>query len=240
MKILSFQFNIRLFVFLLIGFVLCTIVGTVSHEGGHWAVSKYFGNTPKIHYASTSLGFEAKATEFETFYEKNKSKILSREESPEKEKFREINKNVGREKFLITLGGPIQTMITGTIGFLILWFNRKKIYRKYNLTFSIWASIFITFFWSRQILNFIGSLDTLFETERRAYRSDEPKLSQYLELPHWVFGLITCILGLLLLSWVFFKIIPIRQRLTFLLAGLTGSALGLYLWMDKLGPVILP
>lgn len=237
---MSLKFNFRLFLSLVFGFVLCTIVGTVSHEGGHWVVSKYFGNTPKVHYASTSLGFEAKATEFETFYEKNKSKILSREESPEKEKFREMNKNAGREKFLITLGGPVQTMLTGTIGFLILWFNRKEIYRKYNLTFKIWLSVFLSFFWSRQILNFTGSLDTLFETERRTYRSDEPRLSQYLEFPHWVFGLITCIIGLLLLSWVFFKIIPIRQRLTFLLAGISGSALGWYLWMDKLGPVILP
>lgn len=237
---MSLKFNFRLFLSLIFGFVLCTIVGTVSHEGGHWVVSKYFGNTPEIHYAFTTLGFEARAVKFETFYEKNKSKILSREESPEKEKFKEMMKNVDREKFLVTLGGPVQTILTGTIGFLLLWFNRKDISRKYNLPFKTWLSIFLCFFWSRQILNFIGSLDTVFETERRAYRSDEPKLSQYLELPHWVFGLITCIIGLFLLSWVFFKIVPIRQRLTFLLAGISGSALGWYLWMYKLGPVILP
>lgn len=237
---MSLKFNSRVFLSLLFGFVLCTIVGTVSHEGGHWVVSKYFGNTPKVHYASTSLGFEAKAIEFETFYEKNKSKILSREESPEKEKFIAMSKNAQEERFLITLGGPVQTMLTGNIGFLILWFNRKEIYRKYNLTFKIWLSIFLSFFWSRQILNFICSLDTVFEIERRVYRSDEPWLSQYLELPHWVFGLITCIVGILLLSWVFFKIVPIHQRLTFLLAGISGSALGWYLWMYKLGPFILP
>lgn len=237
---MSLKFNFRLFLSLVFGFVLCTIIGTVSHEGGHCIIAKILGQEVTLHYASMTHQNEKQLQAIHSSYVKNKDKIIAKESSPEQTAHRAIIKKHKKEDFFVTLGGPIQTMLTGTIGFLILWFNRKEIYRKYNLTFKIWIPIFLSFFWSRQILNFIASIDTLLETERRTYRSDEPIISQYLELPHWAFGLVTCILGILILSWVFFKIIPIRQRLTFLLAGLIGSALGWYIWMDKLGPIILP
>ena len=43
-----------------------------------------------------------------------------------------------------------------------------------------------------------------------------------------------------LLTWVVFYIIPKQQRLNFLCAGLVGSFMGWIIWMDILGPVVMP
>lgn len=238
MTVIILKFRFRLFFCFAFMFALFTIIGTVSHEGGHWVVAKYFGYDAKLHYASTSYDSE-KLREF-NFIEKHKEKIQVEEKSSEKDKYLEIAESQRKEKLLIILGGPIQTLLTGTIGFLILWFKRKRIFRKYNLSSSNWISIFLAFFWSRQVFNFIASADMLLQAEKTSYVSDEPRISQLLNLPFWSIGLVTCILGILILSWICFKIIPIRQRLTFILAGMAGSAVGWYVWMYELGPIILP
>lgn len=240
MAIITLQFRFRLFFCITLGFILCTVIGTVSHESGHYIVGKYLGHDAKLHYASTSYNKSDKSKEYDVFIEKNKDKIQAQEKSPEKDKYSEIAELKRQESLFLVLGGPVLTILMGTIGFLILWFKRKKIYRKYNLSSSNWISIFLAFFWSRQVFNFIASADMLLQAEETFYKSDEPRISQLLNLPFWSIGLLTCIIGLLILSWICFKIIPIRQRLTFILAGLAGSAAGWCLWMYKLGPIILP
>ncbi len=243
MKFITFNFNFRLFLYLVLGFVLCTIVGTVSHEAGHCAVAKYYGRNPELHYAYMIPGAPAWIDEYHKEFAKNKNKLLSREPSPEKEEFKKFAKRhtekFKRESFYITLGGPAQTMFTGIIGFTILWYRRKKIYSRKYLNPMEWIAVFLTYFWSREVFNFLFSINATFSAQTH-FSSDEPKLSQYLQLPPWAFGLITCIIGGIILLWVTFRAIPIHQRLTFLLSGLIGSAMGWMVWLEWLGPVLLP
>lgn len=240
MKILTLHFNIRLFIYLSIGFIICTAAGTLSHEGGHCIVAKILGQDVRLHYASMNHINTEKRDSLKTYFNKHRDKIRTDKSSQEFHTFQQMYSDYVYEDFLVILGGPVQTMLTGTIGFAILWLNRKKIYRRYTLPFAAWVSIFLAFFWSRQLFNFIFSLDTIFTTQKIRFRSDEPRLSLYMDLPHWAFGLAAFITGSLIVRWVVFKVIPIRHRLTFILAGLAGSAAGWYLWMDKFGPVILP
>lgn len=126
MAIITLQFRFRLFLCLTLSFILCTIIGTVSHEGGHYIIGKYLGHDAKLHYASTSYNGSEKSREYDTFIEKNKDKIQAQEKSPEKDKYLEIVERKRKEILFLILGGPVQTILTGTIGFLILWFKRKK------------------------------------------------------------------------------------------------------------------
>lgn len=235
----TFSIKPRLFALLSLGFILATIIGTVTHEMGHYVMMKRYGFNPTIHYASASYGENPEYEEFLSYYETNKEKIKSAAESPEKEYFRNKIQEHNRQYFIITLGGPIQTMLTGTVGILLLWFYRKRLHSNGKLKPLAWLCVFMAFFWSRQVLNFLMSLPNIFKT-RKHYRSDEPKISLYLDMPHWAFGMATAIVGALLLTWVVFYMIPKQQRLSFLCAGLVGSALGWFLWMDILGPVVLP
>ena len=63
--------NIKLVPFLTVGFVLSTIVGTVSHEAGHFAVARILGINATIHYNFT-----------ETFPDTNKNNFLIRIAGP--------------------------------------------------------------------------------------------------------------------------------------------------------------
>ena len=243
MKFITLNFDLKLFLYLVLGFVLCTTVGTVSHEAGHCAAAKYYGRNPELSYAYMSHGKPTWMSEYHQEFAKNKWKLSPGASSAEKKEFLDFTtrhrKKYTQEKFFITLGGPLQTMLTGLIGFGILFYRREQIFSRTYLTLIEWAAVFLSYFWSRQVFNFIFSVDATF-SDRKHFRSDEPRLSQYLNLPPWVFGMITCLFGGLILLWVTFKVIPLKQRTTFLLSGVTGSAIGWLIWLEWLGPKLLP
>lgn len=155
----------RLFALIVIGFIIAAVVGTVSHEVGHYIDGKAVGQNLKINYKSVSNGniSTKDVAAMREMYQKDEAKILAAENSPEKErylKYRQILSNrsrtpTARESFLITLGGPLQTMLTGTLGFLLLCYNIKRIKLTGTLTASQWLIVLLCFFWSRQLANII-------------------------------------------------------------------------------------
>jgi hypothetical protein len=205
-------------------------------------VAKYFGYETELHYASMSYDTPLHE-EFRKRYERDKEYIEADEGSPQKQAFIEYREQLGKQLedrgILVTLGGPLQTMLTGTIGFLILWYRRKKIFAKKSVNAGEWLAVLLAFFWSRQVFNFMVPIPAIFQTAGDYY-GDEPQLSHYMGLPHWGFGLITCVVGAVLLLWVTFRAIPKKQRFTFILSGLAGSALGWYIWMHWMGPQLMP
>lgn len=233
---MTFTLHFRLFLYLVLGFILATIMGTVTHEMGHIAVAKMQGYKTELHYASMNYTGE-KHERLEDYYDANKKQILT-PNTPEGKEFRKMRDKVEYESFLIGLGGPLQTMITGTLGFFLLWFNRKKIGSKLN--FLQWSFVFLAFFWSRQIFNLLSWSINYILSGKPSMRSDEPRISKYLEIPLWSFGLTTAIIAAIALGYITFCLIPKQQRFTFLCAGVAGSAIGFILWMRILGPATLP
>ena len=142
--------------------------------------------------------------------------------------------------FWFTLGGPVQTMLTGTIGLLLLFLFRKSFQSRHKLSFRQWCLIFITLFWLRQTANLVVGIGIFLFTGRLSQRSDEVKLARYWQLPGETISIITGILGALVLTIVIFTFIPVRQRLTFAISGLVGGVAGYMLWLEWLGPVIMP
>jgi hypothetical protein len=51
---------------------------------------------------------------------------------------------------------------------------------------------------------------------------------------------VTGFMGALVLAIIIFKIIPSAQRLTFIVAGLTGGMAGYVLWLVVFGKCIMP
>lgn len=146
------------------------------------------------------------------------------------------NKTTAFESFLITLGGPLQTMITGTIGLLIIWFRRENLDR-----FIFWLGIFLSLFWLRPSFNLAYSiLHKLKFPDQGIFRGDEAGLSMLLNLPTGTFGILFGLLGLLVGLYIVFKVVPAHLRLTFILSGLLGGISGFILWMKVIGPIVLP
>lgn len=234
---MTFTLQFRLFIYLVLGFIVFTIIGAVTHEAGHYLVAKKLGYEAKIRYAS--MHYEN--TDYETFRDfhfKNEEVLKSRTDKAVIKKYSVLMQKARKTDVLVTLGGPIQTIITGTLGFFLLWFNRKKIGNK--LTFLQWSFVFMAFFWSRQVANFFIGLYFLAIRGEWTSQGDETNISEYFRIPAWSLNLITATIAIILLLIVVFKLIPKQQRFTFIVAGLTGSIIGFPLWMKLLGPAILP
>lgn len=140
------------------------------------------------------------------------------------------------EKLLIDMGGPMQTMLTGTAGLLLLVLQRKRFNGRQRLLWTQWLLIFITLFWLRQSANMIMGIRSL----GRLGRDDESQIAYLLHWPLPSIGLVTGGIGLLVLAVVTFRFIPATQRLTFMLAGLAGGIAGFWLWLIRFGPVLMP
>lgn len=155
-------------------------------------------------------------------------------------KYREtVGKEIRKQFFCITIAGPAQTIITGTVGLWLLWFRRKKINSRNYLKFHEWLFVFLAFFWSRQLANCLFGIFYLINGKDSSW-SDEGNIAAYLDVSHWAIDIPGAALATIAILWVVFKIIPLQERFTFLTAGLIGSIIGWIVWMKSFGPVILP
>jgi hypothetical protein len=204
------KFDKRLFLKLFSGFIAAAVIGTLSHEFGHYIVARILGYRATINYAST---FWTPANSNDIVDEKN--------------------------GFYITLAGPVLTILIGTVGVILLLLYRKRFYSSRELDFRMWIMIFLSVFWLRQTVNFFIWVGSFIVTRQYSTHGDEIKIAIYLQLPVWTFTALTAIIGILILTAIVLKFIPLRQRLTFLIAGLTGGIVSYVLWIQMFGKYIL-
>ncbi len=201
----------RLFIWLFISFIIATIIGTLTHECGHFVVAKYLGYDAGINYYSAWWAGS------------NPNQAINPSDS-----------------FWITLGGPIETMLTGTIGLVLLFLFRNSFAHATKLSFVQWFIVFVSLFWLRQTANLVTWIGSYFFNGKFSQRGDEIKLSQYLQLPGWTITTLTAIIGAIVLVIIIFKFVPTKQRLTFIASGLTGGITGYILWLVLFGKYLMP
>jgi hypothetical protein len=240
-KLLEFSFLPRTFIYFFIGFFVSTIVGTISHEYGHIFVAKYFGFTTSLHYGS--MNYKDTSVEYrkiEILMAKNEQEIINKRNFKDKNKLHSLWKIKNYRDFLITLGGPMQTMLVGTFGFLYLIIMRKKI-RFQGMKFIDWVVVFLSLFWMREICNLaVGIFGKLFFGFQNFFGGDEKNLAIYFDLPRGTFSIILGLFGLLISVIVIFKIIPKNYRFTFICAGFFGGIFSYFFWLIWVGPILMP
>lgn len=198
--------QLKLGLSLMTGFAIFTVLGTVTHELGHFISARLLGYNASINY-----GF--------TFYNGVVNPL---------------------DSFIITLGGPLQTMLTGTIGCFILWVNRSEYFKASWLRPTQWLVIFFALFWLREVFNFWQAIGTYMTGGSFPEGSDEVQLALKAGMNSLLIITATAFAGMGVLAYLVFKIIPLQQRLTFIFAGLAGGFLGYYIWFHWLGPVLMP
>jgi len=239
MKEIPFVFKKYLFIYLTIGFIAFTVIGTLSHEFGHYAVAKYFGWNPQIRYAYCTAGNGYNNSRLKEIYDLRNIEINTNKPFPEKEEFEKLREKYRMIGSMMTLGGPIETILTSIIGLIILIIYRRKISIKESLSFINWLAVFIALFILRQTANMFVGFGILLFTSRMPH-GDEFGISWMIGLNPWALDIITGVIGLLFLAWIIFRIIPISERFTFILSGIFGGVSGYILWLILLGPIILP
>ncbi len=233
------KFDFKLSVVLIISFIFMTIIGTLSHEFGHYAVSKFLGYDATINYKSTQYFDKEAEIYLKNTYQKYQNEIKNNDNFPEKEQFFKILHKKTNNSFWITLGGPVQTMLTGTIGLVLLIVYRKKQKNKEELDLWGWILIFLSLFWLRQIANLAMAIMDFLIKGRLPFGGDEMKLAIHLQLNVWSIQVITGLLGLFVLIIVI-NTIPKSKISTFLISGLIGGGLGYYLWLIRFGQYLMP
>jgi len=216
-----------------------TVIGTLSHECGHYAVAKYFGYDARIDYQSTHIDRDATIEYLIKTERKYTNEIRKQENFPGKEEYDKIRLDLRKKNILILLGGPLQTMITGTIGLIFLIIYRKKVFSSNKTSFAGWLLVFCSLFWLRQSANSVlWTLAYLF-TGEKSMRGDEMRLTRYFNMNIWTIHGITAIIGFIVL-FIVIRMLPKNQVLTFLAAGSVGGISGYYLWLIQFGKYILP
>lgn len=209
-KLIVFKIETKLLLILIVAFIIATAVGTVSHEYGHYIAAKLRGINTEVHYGYTSVIYDGNLRGATRF-----------------------------DRFIFTLGGPVQTIFTGTLGFILLFiFQKNK--NSSVLRLIQWFFVFLSLFWLRQTANFMMWMIGYLLRGKFSVRGDEIKLAKHLELPNWAIILPTALLGFMVAMVVIFKFIPIQQRFTFIIAGLIGGVSGYIIWLELLGKIIMP
>ena len=224
---------------LILGFFAASIIATIVHEYGHFFTAKYLGYQARVSYGSTSWTNPGYQEFFDGLTRDERIKIRTNEYFPGKQDYEAMIKNIRDEAFLITLGGPVLTILIGTLGLLIVFLNRRK-FTVEALSFKKWLVVFIALFWLREPVNYIFDLLVTLRQGSFPRRNDEAILARYLDLDSWSISFVLAVIGLVIVWIVYRKFIPDRDKTTFLLAGLVGGLGGYLSWLFLFGPIFMP
>lgn len=219
-------------------FILFTVIGTLTHEFGHFIVGRYLGYNSTIHYGFTSTGTNQINEKLFKIYLRNKKAINAKNNFSEKQEFESLIEENTRNYYLFTLGGPSINIIIGSIGFILILFIRRR--HLFATSKFHWLCLFLTFFWMRQPNNLVTWIMKTPITGSNILNGDEIKLARHLNLPSGTIIWITGILGLLICGYTILKFVPKDKLRTFLVSGFLGGVSGIILWFKILGPIILP
>lgn len=232
--------DIQTFLIFTITFVVFTAIGTVSHEYGHILVAKSLGYETTLYYGSMTFDGGEINKKRDRIYSEYKNEIDNNVDFEKKAEYESLIKKSISNGFWILLGGPMQTIFTGLIGLIIIFFRKNQI-KKFGLRWIDWLAVFLSLFWLREVFNLVMSVAFEIISPNGSYFSgDESNISFLLNLWDGTIPIILGTIGLFISVFVIFRIIPNRLRLTFIASGFLGGILGFILWMYVLGPKLLP
>lgn len=249
-----FNLNLKFSFKIIFVFIALVIIGTLSHEFGHFTIAKSLGYNPTIHYGSTvydsKVAYKADVyyKQMLSIYEVYKYEIDNNIDFEKKKEYFELNSKLQKkygdrsthpkDRFLITLGGPLQTIFTSFLGLLILY--KRKSNSKLSFNTWDWFGVFLSLFILREVFNTVSAGIKMLFFDNSNFTGDEFRISQYLGLNEWIIPLITAIFASLIVFWVIFKAIPKQYRNSFIVAGFVGGLIGFAIWFGFLGPLVLP
>lgn len=249
-KILTFKFIPHFAIRILCCFIFFTVIGTLTHELGHIAVANFFGYETSLHYGYMKYDYKAIKEdpiylEHQVILKEHRVDLINKIDFPAKTRYLELldllKEKYPRPKpysFWITLGGPAQTILTSIIGLLILFYRKSK--DKPHFVLTDWLGVFLALFILREVFNWIFAMIKLLFYGKTKFNGDEFQLSEMLGLPSWTIPTIALIPGVIISLYVIFKVIPLKYRFSFISAGLVGGILGFLIWLEWLGPQLMP
>lgn len=222
-------------------FFLTVIVGTLSHELGHYVVGRWQGYEVKLCYNKTLIRDKQYGVLVDSTISAHLFEIQEGSDYAGKQIVDSVRQRYAEDSLASTVGGPLQTMLTGSIALLLLFrLGKNSRYSTDKVSVSHWLLICLALFWLRQPVNLVRNLVDILMSKHHWLISDEVKLSYYFGLPLLSMNILTALLGIAVFFIILRYFIPTNERKLFLFSLTVGGVLGVIMWMGLLGPAILP
>jgi hypothetical protein len=129
----------------MLSFILFTVIGAVSHEYGHILVAKYYGYSTTLSYGSMNYNIDQKYDILDSISEINKYAIQNNKDFSQRKIYKDLQQKLADAPLFISIGGPAQTILVGTIGFIFLIFRRKN-QQIHGFKFIDWVAVLCSLF----------------------------------------------------------------------------------------------
>jgi len=216
------------FLIISFAFIVFTIIGTLSHELGHIVVAKKLGYTTRLSYGSM------------IYYNLSLNEKIEPLYTTDKVAYKKTVNQRQTNTLYVSIGGPLQTMLTSFLGLVLIFWRRKEI-QLYGLKVFDWVAVFLGLFCLREVFNLMMYIARELISPKGSYfGGDEKTISELLYLPEGTVSIILGFIGLLISIFIVFNVVPQKLRFTFMASGLFGGIAGFIFWMHFAGPIILP
>ena len=237
--LLAFKNNRRLFFLAFATTVFVVPVTVLEHEGGHILAAKILGYETRLHYARMDAFGTPVADQWNKFMLEHAKEIVDGVPFENDQRFEELDRQFFWDNYLITLGGPITSVLTGMVGFFILIYRQKR-----NSCWSVsnWIGLFLSIFLTRYLYMFFHRLPQYWLTGDKVtyYTRDEVWLAYRMGLPTWMFFISAGLIAFAICWYIFFRIIGKDIRPPIFWGSLIGTGTSYILWIHWIGPIILP
>lgn len=185
----------------------------------------------------------ANQKEWRRIYAKYEKEIERGESFPEKERFAAIEHQADFDEALRSFIADGVFFLFSITGLIILWIRREKVRLERaagRLGLYSWLSILIVLYCHWFIMEFVFKVIEAAMGISADFGNWISWPANYLHLNGWFFLSFNCLVSLLVLGYITFRIVPRRQLVPFLLSGLAGGILSRMVWYSWLGPILMP
>lgn len=243
----------RLFISLFLSFIVIYVIIVISHECGHYVAARAMGySTARIHYNHTDTGVNKVLAAYRQILNRNKEAINNDIPFAEKDRLLQLNAAVnkmgdalqankyyfGKGSLFIYAAGPLVTVLIASIGILLLLLYQDSFKKTEQLTTGQWFIAFAALMWFKPLYELTGVVTMQLIKGHVYLFTDEYKMCTLLGIYPSTINIIEALAGILPL-YLTIKFVPATQRLTLVIAALSGGITGFILW-HFLGPIILP
>jgi hypothetical protein len=215
----------KLTLWLLLGFILISLVGSLTIEGTRVLTGKKLGY--ECRYFKGLGIYLFGSPQISESMDKLKATGLSFEELKDQKEYLSLLKQNQFNQAIIEASGILLTTILSILGIFFLIHGRSK---KDDMKLKNWIGFFISLLFVRYLIRYSYTIyyGGISCQEFTIFKS--LGIGSFLTI-YILFGL-----GMLLSFWILFQL-PKNLRLLITITGMVGGFLGLIIWMKYLGPI---
>jgi hypothetical protein len=219
---ISLQFNKKVFWPLLGGFIAASLLGLFLINTSVCLIAKNLNYSTVRYYGIASHIYDSATRAYHSCdtIHKYKKEMKARQDFPAKQSLIAFSRKMDYNSAAIGLGALLLTSLIGTIAFILLLLSKKSIKKQEELKKPQWVLVFLSLFWIPASGPLLWLLISFILYHRLTIGTPWYYISGWLlHIPEWPLDVASGLIGPSILLFIIFRLIPLKQRLTFIAAG---------------------